>query len=197
MAKVILVRCHYLGSLPGGTKLAFGVFVGQQLMGAVTFGVGPYLVYQLVEGTTPDDVVCLTRLWLSDALPRNSESYVLGVITRALRRHTSLKFLVAYSDPGAGHVGAIYQAANWLYTGLSSATPLYDIGDGIARHSRSLAHHYGSHSIRHFAEHGVGVKLVPQSAKHRYLYILDRALRSRLTVPVLRYPRREVIDEGY
>ena len=86
---------------------------------------------------TPDDVVTLTRLWLSDQLPRNSESKVLGISLRSLKRDTSLKFVLAYSDPAVGHLGIIYQATNWLYTGLSTATPLYDIGDGILHHSRS------------------------------------------------------------
>ena len=68
--------------------------------------------------------------------------------------------------------------------------PLYDIGDGMPRHSRSLSHAYGSHSVRHFAAHGVDVKLVPQAAKHRYVFFLDRAWRERLRVPLLSYPKR-------
>ena len=41
-AKALLVPHHYLHSLPGGTKLAFGVFVESALLGAMTLGVGPY-----------------------------------------------------------------------------------------------------------------------------------------------------------
>ena len=70
-----------------------------------------------------------------------------------------------------------------------------DIGDGIARHSRSLAHEYGSHSLGYFAAQGVVVKLVPQAAKHRYIYFLDPAWRSRLKVSVLPYPRWNERDE--
>jgi len=191
-AKILLEREHYLHSLPGGTKLAFGVFMGQRLMGALTLGAGPSLGYHLVEGARIEDCLTLTRLWLSDELPPNSESRILGVAIRALRRHTSVKFLLAYSDPAMGHVGTIYQAAGWLYTGLSSATSLYDIGDGKARHSRSVAQILGSHSIKHFARYGLEIKLVPQERKHRYVYFLDPAWRSRLEVPILPYPKREV-----
>jgi len=117
VAKKLLEREHYLHSLPGDTKFAFGVFTGQRLMGTLTFGAGPSLGYHLVEGAGIEDCLTLTRLWLSDELPRNSESRVLSVAIRALHRHTSLKFLLAYSDPAMGHVGTIYQAAGWLYTG--------------------------------------------------------------------------------
>ena len=35
IAKTLVVRSHYLHSLPGGTQLAFGVFLDQRLMGAL------------------------------------------------------------------------------------------------------------------------------------------------------------------
>jgi hypothetical protein len=190
-AKEILIPNHYLHSFPGGTKLSFGVYLDIRLLGALTFGVGPYLGYKLVKDASPDDVVTLTRLWLSDGLPKNSESRVLGLVLRSLRKETSLKFVLAYSDPTASHLGTIYQATNWLYTGLSSATPLYDIGDGIPHHSRSLAHQLGSHSIRYLTSQGIMVKTVPQMAKHRYIYFLDDSWRTRLLVPVLPYPKKE------
>ena len=186
----MIVRNHYSHSLPGGTKLSFGVILNSRLLGALTFGVGPYLGYKLVNGATPDDAVTLTRLWLSDELPRNSESKVLGIALRSLKRDTSLKFILAYSDPAVGHLGTIYQATNWLYTGLSSATPLYDIGDGILHHSRSLAHQLGSHSIRYLTSQGINAKTVSQSAKHRYIYFLNKAWSPRLNVPGLPYPKK-------
>jgi hypothetical protein len=190
-AKQLLVCHHYLHSFPGGTRLSFGVYLDARLLGALTFGVGPYLGYKLVKDASPDDVVTLTRLWLSDGLPKNSESHVIGIVLRSLRKETSLKFVLAYSDPAAGHLGTIYQATNWLYTGLSSATPLYDIGDGIMHHSRSLAHQLGSHSIRYLTYRGIVVKTVPQMAKHRYIYFLDDSWRTRLLVPVLPYPKKD------
>ena len=189
-AKNLLVLHHYLHSFPGGTKLSFGIFYQSSLMGAITLGVGPFLGYGLVDKATPEDCITLTRLWLEDDLPRNSESRVIGVLLRSLQKETSLKFVLAYSDPAAGHLGTIYQATNWVYTGLSSAPPLYDIGDGILHHSRSLAHGLGTHSIRYLVSHGINVKTVPQMPKHRYIYFLDQSWRSRLMAPVLSYPKK-------
>jgi hypothetical protein len=197
IARRLIEREHYLHSLPGGTCLAFGVFIGSSLLGALTFGVGPTNAYSLVEGAKRHDCLTLTRLWLSDELPRNSESRVLGIVRRSLKHHTRIKFLVSYADPAQHHLGIIYQATGWLYTGLSQATPLYDVGDGKLRYSRSFSHCFGSHSIEHFARHGVTVKLVPQQAKHRYVYFLNPSWQHRLMVPVFPYPKREVIDESY
>ena len=193
-SKTIIEREHYLHSMPGGTCLAFGAFVKGRLLGAATFGSGPMLAHKLVEGTNPKDCLTLTRLWLSDELPPNSESRFLGVMLRAIKKNTSIKFLVSYADPSAGHLGIIYQATGWLYTGLSSAMPLYDLGDGKPRHSRSLSHAYGTHSVRYFEQNNVPITLVAQSAKHRYIYFLDKEYRNRLKVSTFPYPKQEVND---
>jgi hypothetical protein len=189
-AKKIIARHHYLHSLPGCTKLCFGVFSGNRLMGAVTFGAGPANAFRVVEGASIDDCLTLTRLWLSNELPRNAESRVIGICLRCLKKFTGVKFVLTYADPVYGHVGTIYQATGWLYIGLSEATPKYDVGDGMARHSRSLIHAFGSHSRKYLEDHGIQVKMVPQVPKHRYIQFLDDSYRARLKAPVLPYPKR-------
>lgn len=191
IARRIIEGHHYLHTIPAGTRLSFGVFLDRRLLGALTLGVGPKLAHKLVKGADAGDTATLTRLWLSDALPKNAESRVLGVVLRALSRNTSLKFLITYADPAHGHLGTIYQATNWVYTGLSQAMPLFDLGDGVPRHSRSLAHAFGTHSKRYFTSHGVTVREIPQAPKHRYLYFLDPEWRSRLRVPALPFPKLE------
>ena len=161
-------------------------------MGAMTFGAGPQNAHSLVQGACPDHCLAFTRLWLSDELPTNSESRVIGIAVRAIRANTTVKFLVAYSDPAQGHLGTIYQATNWLYTGLSDAMSLVDIGDGPI-HSRTLGFKYGTHSSRYFEERGMKVTLVPQLPKHRYVYFLDPTWKSRLRPEILPYPKKERI----
>lgn len=190
-AKNIIVKNHYLHSLPGCTKLCFGAFPGNRLLGAITFGAGPANAFRMVKDTSIDECLTLTRLWLSEKLPTNSESRVIAVCIRYLKKYTKIKFLVTYADPTQGHIGIIYQATGWLYTGLSEAMPKFDLGDGIARHSRSLSHAFGSHSTKYFTECGLDVKVLPQVPKHRYIYLLRSELRSKLTTPVLPYPKRD------
>ncbi len=189
IAKELIVRNHYLHSLPGGTQITFGVFLSGRLLGIVVLGVGSFNAKSLVEDAVAEDCLTLTRLWLSDDLPKNSESRVIGAVLRFLKKDTELKFILSYADPAQGHVGTIYQATGWIYTGLSVAMPLYDTGDGKLHHSRSLAHAYGTHSMHYFARHGVTVQRIPQSAKHRYIYLLDRSWENRLRVPALPYPK--------
>ena len=101
---------------------------------------------------------------------------------------------MTYSDPNHGHLGIIYEAAGWLYTGLSDSTPLYDLGDGKPLHSRTLSQLLGTHSVRHFARAGINVKQVTTLAKHWYVYFLDSSWRERLRVEPLPYPKERALD---
>lgn len=193
IAKTLIVAHHYLHTLPGGTQLAFGVFLYGRLVGALVLGVGSFNAHSLVAEATAKDCLTLSRFYLSEELPKNSESRVIGAVLRSLKKHTDLKFVLSYADPAQGHDGGIYQATNWLYTGFSDAMPYYVLGDGKPRHSRSLAHAFGTHSLEHFRRHGVQVKLIPQQPKHRYVFFLDRDWRDRLRVPVLPYPKAHQI----
>ena len=197
VAKALLVPNHYLHSLPAATQLAFGVFIGHRLLGAMTLGVGSFNSHSLVERANPGDCLTLTRLWLSDELPGNGASRILGIVLRSLRRHTTLKFVLSYADPSQGHHGGIYMASGWVYTGFSQPTPGYDLGDGKIHHSRSLGQTYGSRSVRHFRKHGVPIALVPQLPKHRYIYFLDSGWRPRLKGSELPYPKRNIPDGSH
>ena len=182
-------RNHYLGTLPGGTKHCLGVFRQKRLEGAVALGAGPSNGHRVVQGASKGDCLCLTRLWLNDRIPKNSESRVLGIVARLLRKNTKVKFLVSYADPAHGHRGTVYQGAGWTYTGLSSAMPLYSVNGGSPEHSRSLSHRIGSHSIPYLRSHGLDIKVVKQQRKHRYVLFLDQTWRERLIVQPQPYPK--------
>lgn len=192
VARAICERHHYLHSYPGGGVLDFGVFAGSALLGVLVLGVGPSNIHRLFRDARRGEVLCLARLWLDDRLGRNSESRVLGIVLRALRRSQSrIKALVAYGDPGAGHSGVIYRAAGFAYVGLSQGTPLYRLEGSIPHHSRSFSAVFGTRSQSHFAANGLRLERVPQTPKVTYIAFVDPAWRNRLLVPVQPYPHEE------
>lgn len=195
-SKVPLIDHHYLHSLPAGTAICLGVFKDNRLHGALTFGAGASNAYRLVKDAKPEDCLTLTRLWLSDDLLPNSESRVLAVAVRALRKHSNVKFLVTYADPSHKHVGTIYQATNWLYIGLTEPEELFDLGDGKARHTRSLGVTLGTRSKRYFESKDIRFKTILQQPKHRYIYFLDPTYTSRLKPHFLPYPKRDKTYES-
>ncbi len=185
----VIEREHYLHSMPKAAQACFGVYAGGGLAGAVVFTSGARQGHRVLEAARPQDVATLARLWLADDLPQNAESRVLGIVLRAVHRETSWKLVLSYADPGAGHVGTIYQATGWVYLGQAPPEGYIAIGDSRERHPRSVYTQYGSNAIGHLRATGVPARRVFVSGKHRYVYVLDAAWRWRLRAAAQPYPR--------
>lgn len=190
VVRPLMADHHYLSSMPAAPRRCYGVFLEGVLLGGVVFTSGARNGHRLLTAARPQDVVTLARVWLSDDLPANSESRVLGVVLRDLRRTTTWKLLLSYADPQAGHVGTIYMATGWTYLGQTSEEAYVRLPDGRLHHKRSIYSKYGSNSIGHLRATGVPARPEFVGGKHRYVYVLDPAWRWRLrAVPELTPPR--------
>jgi hypothetical protein len=58
----------------------------------------------------------LNRLWVSDDVPKNGESYLIANSIKRLDK----EIIVSFADTSQSHVGYVYQATNFLYCGLSA-----------------------------------------------------------------------------
>lgn len=124
-ATKVVVREHYLHRRPP-ISFAFGLNVDDHLMGVVTFGTPPSRHLQMSAcPSDPAKVIELNRLWVSDEMPGNTESWF---VSRALRLLPG-RVVVSYADPIYGHLGYIYRALNFWYAGwtdMERKTPRYD-----------------------------------------------------------------------
>ncbi|MCL5283111.1 MAG: DNA methyltransferase [Armatimonadetes bacterium] len=194
--KPLITDRHYLYSMPAAPRRCFGVYLQDELVGAVVFTSGPRHGYRMLTASKPQDVSVLARLWLSDSLPKNSESRVIGIVLRRLRRETDWKLIISYADPMAGHSGTIYRASGWLYprltspgmTGMARPTSAV-IVSGRRIHSRTCGDQYGSGSIRHLRATGVPAIREVEPGKHKYVFLLDPSWRWRLKATPNPYPK--------
>lgn len=185
----LITERHYLHSMPAAPRRCYGVYLGDALHGAVVFTSGPRQGYRLLAAAKPQKVSELARLWLSDTLPRNSESRVLGIVLQMLRHETTWKLILSYADPAAGHRGTIYQAVGWLYLGETEPNSYVRLGDGQLLHPRSVYTRFGSNNIRHLRATGVPAVREATCGKYRYAYVLDPAWRWRLQGVAQPYPK--------
>lgn len=113
---------HYSHSVFGvTTRFAFRVLSDGLLVGAALFGLpaGKGVLEKYSDnGTVP--TLELRRFCLVDALPKNSESRVLAVMFRQLRKE-GLRRVLSYADPKAGHSGTIYKATGFRAVGRTSS----------------------------------------------------------------------------
>lgn len=196
VVKLMIESEHYLHSMPGGVLRCFGVYLDGELVGAVTFTSGARQGHRLLSAARPQDVTTLSRLYLSDELPKNSESRVLSVVLKVLRRETPVKLILSYADPAVGHMGTIYQASGWTYLGQTEPNTYVDLGDGKLLHPRSVYNRFGSNAIGHLRATGIRATRRRVGGKHRYAYVLDPAWRWRLRGVVRPYPRTQGAGHG-
>lgn len=182
----LITERHYLHAMPLASVGTFGVFVGPRLLGAVVFTTGGRKSHQVVAGARHQDAITLARLWLDDELGKNSESRVIAVVMRMLRRDGRWRFVLSYADPTAGHTGTIYRAAGWSYLGRSPDDFYVGFPDGL-HHPRSVFSRFGTTSIRHLRATGIDARRVPVPGKHRYLAFLDPSWAWRLRTPPVRF----------
>ena len=190
-AKYAVEHWHYSGSMPTPPVVRFGCWEDGDFRGVILFSRGSCLALGRPYGLKTTEVCELTRVALRDHGSYVSE--MLGLALRALRnKERGLRLVVSFADPNEGHIGAIYQATNWLYTGMSEPYDKFMDASGRIWHPRQVSRTGVS---RQYGEQRLVPKIadcerVPQLGKHRYLYPLDRAMRRQIAPLAKPYPKR-------
>ena len=94
------------------------------------------------------------------------------------------EIIVSYAEIDQGHLGVVYQATNWIYTGLSAKRTNWTI-KGVDRHCQTIADKYTSKEIRE--KYGDDFTLLDRPRKHRYVYFNCNKWRKKELLKLLRY----------
>lgn len=183
LCKEWLLHKHYAKRIPS-ISYAFGLF-DDNLIGICTLGSPPSraLCVGVCGEHNSHKVLELNRLCVNDNLERNVLSYFVGSCLKLLKNEL---IIVSYADTSMNHNGYIYQATNWIYTGLSAKRKeRYDINNPN-RHSKSVTEQKG---VKY---EDLAIRERPQ--KHRYVYITGkkkqvRKLKKELNYDIQPYPK--------
>lgn len=181
-AMKLVVDRHYLRR-KAPCSAAFGLFDGADIKGVVCYGTpsSAPLRRGIAGDENASNVIELTRLWVCDSVPRNGESYLIGRTLKLCGK----EIVVSFAEIQQGHLGIVYQATNWIYTGLSAKRTNWTI-DGLDKHCQTLADKYTSAEIR--AKYGDRFSLQDRPRKHRYIFINAKGRRRKQLIASLRYP---------
>jgi hypothetical protein len=174
--KPFILDIHYAKRMPS-ISYAYGLFLNDQLVGIISYGspASPHLCKGIAGEKNKKLVIELNRLVLKNN-KKNEASMLIGASFKLLPKP---KIIVSYADTAQDHLGVVYQATNFLFTGTSK--PRTDMAGKDGKHSR---HHLGDRTKR-----------VYRSAKHRYVYLLGnkrqkRQLKQELRYGIMDYPRK-------
>ena len=159
------------------------------------------LVKGAFNGLYEDCFLELNRLVVNDGLPSNTLSFF---VSRCLKQLAKPHVIVSYADTSQNHSGYIYQATNWLYTGLSSKFSDYaveglehlhhaSIGDSVGRYDKTKG--IDKHTLLR-QKYGDRLYLKERPRKHRYFYLLGtkkekKVMMKNLSYEILPYPKGE------
>jgi hypothetical protein len=169
---------------------AFGLFEGVEMRGVITYGTPSASTLRAgVAGTEYEGIVLeLNRLCLADNRP-NEASRLVGASLRMLPRPC---IVVSFADTEQGHEGIVYQATNFLYTGLSAKRTDWKVKGLEHLHGQTIADQVRGVDGRRVdaikAKYGDRFYLKPRSRKHRYVMLLGNKYEKRKMLEALRYP---------
>ena len=178
-----LLYKHYAKRIPS-ISYAFGLFK-DELIGILTIGkpASNPLCVGVCGKENSKYVYELNRLCVNDGLEKNVLSYFVGQALKMIDN----KILVSYADTSQNHHGYIYQATNWLYTGLSAKRKERYDKDNPQKHSKTITDGISKKDYKDLA-----IRERPQ--KHRYIYFVGNKKqvnkwKKQLNYDIAPYPK--------
>ena len=163
--KPFILNIHYAHLMPTSIMYKYGLYDKGELVGVCTYGrpAAPAPSNALAGPDNRKKVIELNRLvLLPDYNGGNCASYL---IAHSLKRLPSGLFVLSYADIGGqGHPGYVYQATNWVFT-------------GVTKPRRDRSGYSGNHA-RHYIK---GSQLHMRTPKCRYVnFTGDRRTKRQL-----------------
>ena len=170
--KPFILDIHYAKRMPS-ISYAYGLYEKNKLIGMVSYGspASPSLCKGVAGVENKHYVIELNRL----VLKNNKKNEASMLIAASFKLLPKPKIIVSYADTRQNHLGVVYQATNFMFTGTSKART--DMAGKDGKHSR--------HNL------GDKTKRVDRSAKHRYIYLLGSKTWKKNIMQQLRYKQMD------
>ena len=141
-ADPIIIANHYSHKVTKNSFLSFLVYYQGKVSGALQIGYG---IKPRSKGQyNPNEVREFDRMWLSDDMPKFSETITISLLHHYLRKvHPEIKHLISYADNSddVGNVGTIYRAANYRLVGKIKSD-FYILESGERVHPITMWHRH-------------------------------------------------------
>ena len=141
-ADPIIIANHYSHKVTKNSFLSFLVYYYGKVSGALQIGFG---IHPKNKGQyNSNEVREFDRMWLSDDMPKFSETITISLLHHYLRKvHPEIKHLISYADNSddVGNVGTIYKAANYRLIGKIKSD-FYILESGERVHPITMWHRH-------------------------------------------------------
>lgn len=187
-----LKNIHYAKRIPH-ISFSFGLFENKNLVGIITYGSppSPFLAKGICGEEYKTNVRELNRLCLLN----NKQNEASILISRSLKLLPKISIVVSYADTSMNHNGYVYQATNFLYTGISAKRNEWRV-IGSNKHSKTLCEQV---SLQERIAKPDIYEHIERPRKHRYIYIVanknqKKEILKNLKYKILKYPKNQSLN---
>ncbi len=187
--KPFILDIHYAKRMPSITY-AYGLYRGLSLIGIISYGspVSPALCKGVAGEKNKADVLELNRLVLKE----NKKNQASMLIAASFKLLPKPKIIVSYADSEQDHLGIVYQATNFLYTGLSDKRTEWRM-KGSNLHSKTVCDIYSLEERMNNPDKFINIE---RPRKHRYIYLLGgkiwkKNISKQLAYKTMDYPKQK------
>ena len=122
---------------------------------------------------------------------KNEASYLVGQSIKLLPKPL---IIVSYADTEQNHEGVVYQATNFIYTGLSDKHMEWRMY-GSKIHSKNVCKNY---TLQYRRDNPDKFYTIDRPRKHRYIYFhADKKYKKKVLLPSLRYKIKDYTKKSY
>ena len=162
---------HYSGKVCQNSQISFGVFIGDILIGALQYG--PSIDKRRTSGTLKckmNEYLELNRMALAPSAPKNSESRVIAITLRILRKqYPYLKCILSFADGCQCGDGTIYRASGFMLIDYKKNNAL--LGD-----------ENGEIHFNHGTKEKAAARFKPlKGLQFKYVYFFDDELKKQFS----------------
>lgn len=178
-----ILKKHYAKRMPS-ISYAFGLFDDKKILqGVCTFGTPcSSTLLKGVCGEKYTSIVKELNRLVMNQIDKNQASYFIGKCFYLLPQPL---IIVSYADTSKNHSGYIYQATNWIYTGLSSKFIDPKVEGLENQHHGTYAHGLSNKELKD--KYGDKLYFESRPQKHRYIYFLGDKRQKREMIEALKY----------
>lgn len=172
----ILVEQHHYSHK--ATQNRFKSFLVNENMGFLQLGYGirPHIKHTISKLITTTNYCEFDRMWLSDDLPKNSETQVISLLLTYLKLTCPhIHFVITYADGSVGNKGTIYRASNAIPLG-SIAVDFYLLPNGERIHPVTMWHRHKTRAWSTMKQLYPGIRHITEERQYRFLYILNNKM---------------------
>lgn len=215
IANEFVKKHHYSGKVDPRNYVHFGAFLDDKLHGVMQLGpsINKHASINLVKDVRWNGYVELSRMAFDNYLPKNSESRCISVMMKLLKKNAPhIEYVVSYADGSQCGDGTIYRASGFKLIGIKKNNSMWRMPDGetvcslvfnpsfspngkndVAKRYNKIGEKATWSSTRFLKS--INAEMIP-GFQLKYIYILNKSVYKRLTVPILPFSKIDEMGAG-